>query len=144
MLEREDSPDPLSELIHVIRQLTTAGSGQAALFPDENVSAGELVRAFDQRALAVRDSYDDRLSPSQLESLTALEKKLSTMSRDGAEFDADEKTHPLILPWDQLPDRYKKADMSWPQQLIHMLNDQGYAVIDKNELDRLMRKLRQM
>jgi hypothetical protein len=84
-----DSEDPLRELIHVIRRLAAAGSGQPTLFPDENVSAGELVRAFDQRALAVRDSYDDRLSPSQLESLTALEKKLSTMSRDGAEFDAD-------------------------------------------------------
>jgi hypothetical protein len=89
MLEREDSPDPLRELMHVIRQLGEAGSGQPALFPDDNVSAGELVRAFDQRALAVRDSYDDRLSSSQLESLIALEKKLSTMARDGAEFDAD-------------------------------------------------------
>jgi hypothetical protein len=85
----KDSEDPLRELMHVIRQLADAGSGQPALFPDENVSAGELVRAFDQRALAVRDSYDDRLSSTQLESLTALEKKLSTMARDGAEFDAD-------------------------------------------------------
>jgi len=84
-----DSEDPLRALVHVIRRLAAAGSGQATLFPDANVSAGELVRAFDQRALAVRDSYDDRLSSSQLESLTVLEKKLSTMSRDGAEFDAD-------------------------------------------------------
>ena len=84
-----DSEDPLRELMHVIRRLAAAGSGQPALFPDENASAGELVRAFDQRALAVRDSYDDRLSPTQLASLTALEKKLSTMARDGAEFDAD-------------------------------------------------------
>jgi len=89
MLERENSPDPLRELMNVIRQLAAAGSGQPALFPDENVSAGTLVRAFDQRALAIRDSYDGRLSSTQLESLTALEKKLSTMSRDGAEFDAD-------------------------------------------------------
>jgi hypothetical protein len=88
MLEK-DSEDPVRELMHVIRQLAHAGSGQPALFPDENISAGALVRAFDQRALAVRDSYDDRLSSTQLESLTALEKKLSTMSRDGAEFDAD-------------------------------------------------------
>ena len=88
MLEK-DSEDPVRELMHVIRQLAAAGSGQPTLFPDENVSTGELVRAFDQRALAVRDSYDDRLAPLQLESLIALEKKLSTMSRDGAEFDAD-------------------------------------------------------
>ncbi len=89
MLEREEAQDPLRELMHAIRRLAAAGSGQPTLFPDENVSAADLVRDFDQRALAVRDSYDDRLSPSQLETLTALEKKLSTMSRDGAEFDAD-------------------------------------------------------
>jgi hypothetical protein len=89
MLEKEDSPDLLRELTPVLRRLAEAGSAQRALFPDENVSAVELVRAFDQRALAVRDSYDDRLSARQLESLTALEKKLSTMTRDGAEFDAD-------------------------------------------------------
>jgi hypothetical protein len=85
----QDSEDPLRELTHVIWRLASAGSGQPALFPDDDVSPVELVRAFDQRALAVRDSYDDRLSPLQIESLTALEKKLSTMSRDGAEFDAD-------------------------------------------------------
>ena len=89
MFEKDYRKSPLRELTHVIRRLASAGSGQPALFPDENVSPGELVRAFDQRALAVRDSYDDRLSPLQIESLTALEKKLSTMSRDGAEFDAD-------------------------------------------------------
>ena len=89
MLEREDSSDPLRELLHVIRRLAAAGSGQPALFPEESMTAGELVRAFDQRALAVRDGYDERLSSSQLEAVTALEKKLSTMSRDGAEFDAD-------------------------------------------------------
>ena len=85
----KDSEDPRRELTHVLRRLAEAGSAQRALFPDENVSAGELVRAFDQRALAVRDSNADRLSSTQLESLAALEKKLSTMSRDGAEFDAD-------------------------------------------------------
>lgn len=89
MFTEDDSDNPLRELTRVIRRLADAGSGQPALFPDENVSAGQLVRAFDQRALAVRESYDERLSPSQIESLTALEKKLSTMSRDGAEFDAD-------------------------------------------------------
>ena len=77
----KDSEDPLRELMHVIRQLAEAGSGQPALFPDQNISAGELVRAFDQRALAVRDSYDDRLSSTQLESLAALEKKLTGKSR---------------------------------------------------------------
>ena len=89
MLEREEAQDPLRELTAVIRRLADAGSRQPALFPDDNVSAVELVRDFDQRALAVRVSHDGQLSRPQIESLTALEKKLSTMSRDGAEFDAD-------------------------------------------------------
>ena len=62
--------------------------------------------------------------------------------RYGTEFDKDEKTHPLILPWEQLPDRYKQPDMDWPQKLIHLLNDEGYAVIQKDELNQLRKLLR--
>src|SRR5262245_6089875 len=85
----QDSEDPLRELTRVIRRLASAGSAQPALFPDESVSPADLVRDFDHRALAVRESPDGQLSPSQLSSLTLLEQKLSTMARDGAEFDAD-------------------------------------------------------
>jgi hypothetical protein len=62
--------------------------------------------------------------------------------RYGVTFDVDEKTHPLIRPWDQLPDRYKEPDMDWPQKLVSLLNDQGYAVIQKDELERLLNMLR--
>ena len=89
MFEREDSPDPLRELTSVLRRLASAGSGQPALFPDENLSAGQLVRTFDQRASAVRESLNGRLSASQIEALTLLEQKLAAIARDGAEFDAD-------------------------------------------------------
>src|SRR4030095_3825067 len=89
MYEKEDQQDPLRELTRVVRQLAAAGSGQPTLFRDEDVSAIELVRDFDQRASVVRESGDDQLTPLQVESLTRLEQKLSTMARDGAEFDAD-------------------------------------------------------
>ena len=62
--------------------------------------------------------------------------------RYGTCFNSEEKTHPLILPWDQLPDRYREPDMEWPQKLITLLNDQGYAVIDRRELDNLVTLLR--
>jgi len=89
MLEKEDSPDPVRELRRVLHQLADAGSAQPALFPDDAVSAAELVRDFDQRAQVVRETCAGELSTSQTDSLTALEDKLSTMARDGAEFDAD-------------------------------------------------------
>ena len=91
-----DSEDVLRELTLAIRRLAAAGSAQAALFPDDNVSAVDLVRDFDQRAAAVRESYEDQLTPLQIEALTALDQKLSTMSRDGAEFDADMWTEEAV------------------------------------------------
>jgi hypothetical protein len=89
MLEIEDQQDAIRELVHVIRRLASVGSEQPALFPDVNVSAIDLVQDFDQRLSVVREENDAQLTPSQRESLDHLEQKLSTMSRDGAEFDAD-------------------------------------------------------
>jgi hypothetical protein len=59
--------------------------------------------------------------------------------RYGVSFDAEEKTHPLLRPWDQLPERYKVPDLDWPQQLVNMLNDNGYVVIPRDELEKLTR-----
>jgi hypothetical protein len=89
MLEKEDAPEALRELTRVLRALASVGFDQPALFPDIDVSAAELVRDFDQRAAVVLESEDGQLSSSQLESLTSLAHKLATMSKDGAEFDAD-------------------------------------------------------
>ena len=89
MLEIQDQQDAIRELMHVVRRLASAGSEQPALFPDVNVSATDLVQDFDQRLSVVREDNDAQLTPSQRESLDLLEQKLSTMSRDGAEFDAD-------------------------------------------------------
>lgn len=58
--------------------------------------------------------------------------------RFGVEFNVDEKTHPLLRPWDQLPEQYKIPDLHWPQQLVNMLNDNGYIVIARDELDALL------
>ena len=52
------------------------------------------------------------------------------------------KTHPLVRPWHELPDQFKKIDTAQPQNLLDLLNDQGYAVISKQELEGLMRLMR--
>ena len=56
----------------------------------------------------------------------------------GVAFDSSEKTHPLLRPWDQLPEHYKIPDLDWPQQLVGMLNDNGYVVIAREELVKLI------
>jgi RyR domain len=58
--------------------------------------------------------------------------------RYGVVFNQHEKTHPLLRPWDQLPERYKLPDLDWPQKLVNTLNDHGYVVIERDELEKLI------
>jgi hypothetical protein len=58
--------------------------------------------------------------------------------RYGATFDAKAKTHPLLRPWDQVPDRFKKPNPALPQTVLNLLSSHGYAVLPRDALDRLL------
>lgn len=77
------------ELARSLQALAIAASDQLALFPESAVKADDLARDFDYWASLVRGQYVTELSASQVDALTAIDQKLATMSRDGAEFDPD-------------------------------------------------------
>jgi hypothetical protein len=52
------------------------------------------------------------------------------------------KTHPMLRPWSELPDQYKNVDTSSPENFLNFLNNQGYAVVRKEELGSLIQLLR--
>jgi hypothetical protein len=79
----------LNQLRRSLRSLAAAGSEQPTLFPDDVVSADQLALDFGHGAVVVRGNYESDLSDEQKDALAALEQKLVTMSRDGAEFDAE-------------------------------------------------------
>jgi hypothetical protein len=87
--ENTDRDSEFRQLHWSLRGLATAGSEQLALFPDSVVTIDELAFNFEHWARAVRDDFQSNLSPAQHEALDALQRKLATMSRDGAEFDAE-------------------------------------------------------
>jgi len=60
--------------------------------------------------------------------------------RYGINFDKDEKTHPLLRPWEQLPDEFKEPDLDAPQAIFDLINNQGYTIIANDDLDRLKYK----
>jgi hypothetical protein len=64
--------------------------------------------------------------------------------RYGTTFNAKAKTHPLLRPWDQLPDEYRKPDTDMPQAVIDLLRDQGYAVVSQEDLARWGNMMRVM
>lgn len=53
------------------------------------------------------------------------------------------KTNPLMMPWEQLPAQYRTPNLEEPQALLNLLNDQGYTVITKSELEGMMTLMRQ-
>jgi hypothetical protein len=62
--------------------------------------------------------------------------------RYGINMSVNQKTHPLLRPWHELPDKYRNVNYDQPQNLLDLLNDQGYAVISKTELDSLLNLVR--
>jgi hypothetical protein len=72
-----------------LQGLAMAGSEQRPLFPEFVPDADDLAFDFDHWASLVRGGYAVELSRSQADALAAIEEKLATMSRDGAEFDVE-------------------------------------------------------
>jgi hypothetical protein len=89
--------DILEQLKWSLQALARAGSVQPTLFPEPAPQADHLAFAFEHRAALVRDAYGSALPEAQQAALAALAAKLATMSRDGAEFDADLWTETALM-----------------------------------------------
>jgi hypothetical protein len=82
-------PWHLKQLKWTLQSLAQAGSVQPTLFPEQTPNADDLAFSFDHWTSIVRQNYGAELSADQNAALDAIARKLATMSRDGAEFDAD-------------------------------------------------------
>ena len=88
----EDSAERASDLNQLrrsLRSLAATGSDQRTLFPDDAVEPDQLALDFARCARVVRGDDASDLSDDQADALAAIEHKLVTMSRDGAEFGAE-------------------------------------------------------
>ena len=92
----QDSPDTerrrgwhFRQLKWSVQALALRAPEQLVLFPDFVATTDELALELDHWATLVLDSYRQDLTDVQAESLKALHQKLASMSRDGAEFDAE-------------------------------------------------------
>jgi hypothetical protein len=77
------------ELRWSLQALASAASDQLKLFPELAANADQLALDFDHWASVVRADYGGELSASQTDALAAIDRKLATISRDGAEFDPE-------------------------------------------------------
>lgn len=88
-MEEPTTGDDLAPLRRSLQRLALAGSEQPPLFPEEMPHAGMLAAEFDRCAAPLSVDGPVSLTVEQSEAIAALSRKLRTMSRDGADFDAD-------------------------------------------------------
>jgi hypothetical protein len=88
-----DCASHVRQLRWSLQALAAAGDEQQTLFPDRSLEPEALASDYDHWASVVRDQCDAILTPAQTAALSAIDRKLQTMSRDGADFDADLWTH---------------------------------------------------
>lgn len=60
----------------------------------------------------------------------------------GAYLSIIDKKHPLLLPWEQLPEQHKTIDLHSPQNIINILQQQGYTMVKTNEFESLVNLLK--
>jgi hypothetical protein len=58
--------------------------------------------------------------------------------RYGLSESSKERTHPLLRPWEQLPESYRKVDYKLPGILLEFLSSQGYTVVKDADLTALL------
>jgi hypothetical protein len=79
----------LTRLRRSLEALSNIGPDQPVLFPEFQARPAALSLEFNQSAAVMQEDYAEALSDRQRDALAALDRKLLTISRDGAEFDAD-------------------------------------------------------
>ena len=61
--------------------------------------------------------------------------------RYGTSLSIENKTHPLLRPWHDLPERFREPSEETPKSLFAALSSAGYAVVRKDDLAALKRIL---
>lgn len=69
---------------------------------------------------------------------TWLNERMERGWRYGPTQNAEQRTHPLIRPWAQLPEEHRKIDYELPQLMVDILEEHGYTVISQDELNQLI------
>lgn len=58
----------------------------------------------------------------------------------GLEMKTKEKTHPMLRPWEQLPEQYRKIDDQLPHLFMNILAQHGYTVVKSTDLQKWLKK----
>lgn len=104
--------------------------------PADLVSASDTIEVPTDRLTALCRAW------AKAEHERWVEARMASGWRWGPVMSVSRRTHPLLRPWDDLPEKYRNIDPDRPRALLDLLGEQGFCVIDKGELDAVLRLLR--
>jgi len=58
----------------------------------------------------------------------------------GTTHNAQDKTSPMIRPWEDLPEAYRKVDKTLPQFVFDQLESLGYVIVPETHLNEIFKK----
>ena len=85
------------------------------------------------------DQYKEiALSLAKSHHASWVKEKLDSGWRYGQYVSLIEKTHPLLMPWEQLPPKFQTADLHAPQNIFNLLQNQGLSLVKTSELEAIV------
>lgn len=94
----------------------------------EDAPEAERIRIQDEKYQAICREYAKRQHAQWVED------RLKAGWRYGTVMSLADRTSPMLRSWDDLPESLRSVDFQHPQAMVDLLNDQGYAVVRKEEL----------
>ena len=128
-----------NEIVEVVKQLEYALTENDFLFEtstfDEECCINE-----DHNDLYVEPEISEQIANKFAERAHTcwLNERIEKGWRHGPQRDDNQKTHPLMKPWSQLPEEHKSVDLNSPQLLLDLLEEYGYTIISHSELNELI------
>lgn len=138
-LMRDLLPTELEKIANAWRRVSPPGSYSITTNPTQSQKLNQAVNGLQLD----NDEYQSLcLQLAKVRHEGWMREKVDAGWRYGPVLSLKDKTHPLILPWEQLPEQYKDVDTRNPENFLEFLNNQGFAVVKQTELGSLLKILR--
>lgn len=59
----------------------------------------------------------------------------------GVKVSGTAKTHPLIRPWEELPERFRRPDLAAPQEVMRAINGHGLTILDREAVEHFLARI---
>lgn len=136
-LVRNMTPD---EIVYVVKQLESKLNEGDYLIETSTPTDEECCPEAEDIYMEpdVYEEFAERLSSRMHQKW--LNERMETGWRYGEQRCDEQKTHPLIKPWNQLDEEQKAVDYEMPKFFIELLEEFGYTIISDEELNELLDK----